>query len=62
MLGDQGHRIATGVTPVHGANVAVYDDLSHAIVVVIVAVLTLIALLVVLARLEPRKQKQPTQP
>lgn len=58
MLGDRSHRIANGVANAHGATRAVPDDVGHALLVVLVAVLSLIALLIVLARLEPRKNVQ----
>jgi len=56
MFGDQSLRIASGVTNAHRAARAVSDDLGHALLIVVVAVLSLIALLIVLARLEPRKE------
>ena len=58
MFGDQSHRIASGVSNAHEAARAVPDDLGHALFVVLLTVLSLIALLVILARLEPRKHGQ----
>ena len=58
MFGDHSHRIASGVANAHGATTAVPDDVGHAFLVVLVAVLSLIALLIVLARLEPPKETQ----
>jgi len=55
MFGDQSHRIASGVANAHGAARATTDNVGHALLVVLVALLSLIALLFVLARLEPRK-------
>jgi len=56
MFGDPSHRIASEVANAHAATRAVPDDVGHAFLVVLVAVLSLIALLVVLARLEPPKE------
>ena len=58
MFGDHSHRIASGVANAHGAARAVPDDVGHAFLLVLVAVLSLIALLIVLARLEPPKDTQ----
>jgi hypothetical protein len=55
MFGDHSHRIASGVANAHGATRAVPDDVGHALLLVLVAVLSLIALLIVVARLEPRE-------
>ncbi len=53
MFGDHSHRVASGVANAHGATMAVPDDVGHAFLVVLVAVLSLIGPLIVLARLEP---------
>jgi hypothetical protein len=58
MFGDHSHRIASGAADARGATTAVPDDVGHAVLLVLVAVLSLIALLVVLARLEPPKDVQ----
>ena len=58
VFGDQSHRMASGVTNVQSAASPVPDDMGHALLVVPVAVLSLIVLLIVLARLEPRKNAQ----
>jgi hypothetical protein len=58
MFGDHNHRIASGVANAHGATRAVPDDVGHALLLVVVAVLSLIALLMVLAHLEPSKDAQ----
>ena len=58
MFGDHGHRIAIAVTDARGAPGAVPDDVGHALLVVLLAVLSLIALLMVLALLEPGKNRQ----
>ena len=49
MFGDHSHRIASGVAHAHQAAKAVPDDVGHALVVVLLAVLSLIALLVAMA-------------
>ena len=58
MFDDRGHRIATGVANAHRATGAVPDDMGHALLVILAVVLGLIALLIVLARLEPPKGAQ----
>lgn len=58
MFADHGHRIAIAVTDARGAPGAVPDDVGHALLVVLVAVLGLISLLIVLALLEPGKSPQ----
>jgi hypothetical protein len=56
MIDQQSNYIATRVVHAHHEVGAVYDDLDHAMLVVLAAVVSLIALLVLLTRLEPRKQ------
>jgi hypothetical protein len=53
VFGDRSHRIVGGVADAHAAVRAVPDDVGHALLVVLVAVLGLIALLMVMTRLEP---------
>ena len=47
MVGEQSHHIATPVVTAHPAATVSYDDLGRGLVVVLVALLTLVALLVI---------------
>ena len=54
MLGEQLNRMVTPLAQSQGVS-HVQDDPGHALLVVLVAVMTLIALMVVLTYIEPRK-------
>ena len=53
------HPIPTGASHTHSAAGAVYDDLGHGLLMAALVVLSLIALLVILTRLEPRRHRSP---
>lgn len=58
MVGERSHRMASRVANAHGAPGDVPDSVGHALLLVLVAVLSLIALPVGVAHLEPPKGAQ----